>query len=241
MNSLPEINNLVSRVESAKTKFEAAYARYHGQQTLINNLLETRQKMEQEAAGASDGWLKALIGATGLQTEETGKLTLMAGMAKENLARITPAIDEAREELLTLCYEAAKAGTEYRTLYDSLCTMVIKPTCIRLLEDIRPVLEILSGLIALSPVPEYEINNMLGDLLLDIKKQDNKPVAMECINQAMTDTNNSLYSWPGAFPSEVGYVLRRSPSPAQMALARNNPEKMKALVSGAENCKGFGG
>lgn len=241
MNSLPEINNLVSRVASAKTKFEAAYTRYHEQQTLINNLLETRQKMEQEAAGASDGWLKALIGATGIQTEETGKLTLMAGMAKENLSRITPAIDEAREKQLMLCYEAAEAGNEYTTLHYSLCLMVIKPACIRLLEDIRPVLEILHGLISLSPMMDYEMDNMLSDLLRDIKKQDNKSVAMECINQAMEDTNNSLYSWPGVFPSEVGYVLRRSPSSAQMALARNNPEKMKALVSGAENCKGFGG
>lgn len=241
MNASPDINSLVSCTTSAKEKFEAGYARYHEQQTLINNLLETRQKMEQEAAGASDDWLKSLIGSAGLQTEDTGKLTLMAGMAKENLSRIIPAIDEAREKLLTLCYEAAEAGTEFRKFHDNLCRMVIKPACTRMLEDIRPVLEILSGLIALSPVPEYEIDNIIGDLLRTIKKQDNKHAAMEYINQSMPDANNSLYLWPGTFPSEVGYILRRSPSPAQMALARNNPEKMKALVNGSENCKGFGG
>jgi hypothetical protein len=35
-------------------------------------------------------------------------------------------------------------------------------------------------------------------------------------------------------------IMRRSPSGAQMAMARNDPEKMRALADGREPCKGMG-
>lgn len=47
--------------------------------------------------------------------------------------------------------------------------------------------------------------------------------------------------YPGNIPPEVATVIHRSPSPAQMAVARNAPQKKKALAEGIEKCKGFEG
>ncbi|ECW2476997.1 hypothetical protein DOW47_27250 [Salmonella enterica subsp. enterica serovar Florida] len=235
-----DIKEISVRYTDARKKFEEVYGKYCEQEKFINNMTLTRQELEKEVDSLSENWLESLVSAAGIQTEETGKISVMAGIAKENLERITPAIDEARLKLLDLCYEAATAGVDYRAKHNELAKAVINPLRTELIKEIQNKVELLHGLNLLSSFPAYETDNDLSEVIKNIETGNSKAVALEYI-QKSTDDNDMPGLYPGSVPSEIAIVMRRSPSPAQMAVARNIPQKKKALAEGGEKCKGFEG
>ncbi|EAO1751821.1 hypothetical protein DQ811_23055 [Salmonella enterica subsp. diarizonae] len=240
MTQLLDIKEISARYTAAREKFEDIYGQYHEQEKLVNNMLITREQLEEESSSLSENWLNTLIGAAGIQTEETGKISVMAGMAKENLDRIIPAIEEARLKLLDLCYESASAGVDYKGKHNALSEAVINPLREDLINEIQDKVTLLHGLNLLSSLPAYETESVLSEVVTKVKKSNSKPDALEYLHKA-ADDNETLKLYPGNIPPEVATVIHLSPSPAQMAVARNAPQKKKALAEGIEKCKGFEG
>ncbi|EBH8906793.1 hypothetical protein ACE2PB_000440 [Salmonella enterica] len=236
-----DIKEISARYTDARKKFEEVYGKYCEQEKFINNMTMTRLELEKEVGSLSENWLESLVSAAGVQTEETGKISVMAGIAKENLERITPAIDEARLKLLDLCYEAATAGVDYRAKHNELAKAAINPLRTELIKEIQNKVELLHGLNLLSSFPAYETDNALSEVIKNIETDNSKAAALEYIRKATDDNNNTLELYPGYVPSEIAIVMQRSPSPAQMAVAKNIPQKKKALAEGGEKCKGFEG
>ncbi|EEA3736343.1 hypothetical protein J5047_000364 [Salmonella enterica] len=235
------IKEISARYTDARKKFEEVYGQYREQEELIGNMLITREQLEEEVNNLSENWLNALIGAAGVQTEETGKISVMAGMSKDNLERIIPVIDSERLKLLDLCYEAAAAGADYKAKHNDLAKAVINPLREDLIKEIQNKAELLHGLNLLSSFPAYETDNALSEVIKNIETDNSKAAALEYIRKATDDNNNTLELYPGYVPSEIAIVMQRSPSPAQMAVAKNIPQKKKALAEGGEKCKGFEG
>lgn len=242
MSQPADIHEIAARYTAAKNRFNEIYMQYCEQDTLIKNMTETRKQLEEDANNLSKSWLDNLISASGVQTEETGKISVMAGIAKENLDRIIPAMDEARLKLLDLCYEAASAGVDYRSKYNALAEAVINPLRADLIKEIQGKVKLLHGLNLLSALPVYETENVLSEMVTEVKKHNSRPDALEYVHKAIENNNNELLNlYPDTFPAEVSMVIQRSPSPAQMAVALNSPQKRKALADGLEKCKGFEG
>ncbi|MCP6269507.1 hypothetical protein NL475_25915, partial [Klebsiella pneumoniae] len=117
---------------------------------------------------------------------------------------------------------------------------VIEPECQVLLSSLRPALEIAWGLHSMTQGMDYEFDNMLKDVLNDVKKSANSHPAEQHIQAASGDTETPLSLFPGPIPSVMKEIIRWSPSAAQMAMARTSPQKMQALADGREPCKGLG-
>lgn len=242
MDNLQDIDTLKADHASAKESFVNALFAYHNQEALVNNLIDTKKTMEATASGTSEQWLKSLVDAGGVQTEETERFSLMAGMAKENLERITPAISKAKEERLTLLYKAAEAANAYKAIHRRLCAHVVTETGKSLLSNVANTFVILRGLIDMSPMPEYEFVNLVSWMLGEVKKKDCKKEAMNYIEAANScDAPHPLGNFPISLSPDVDSILRKSPSATQMILARRDKNKMEALISGKEECRGFGG
>lgn len=240
MKMTPELTRLAENVATLRREFDAVNDLLKEKQETVKNLLDTRKKLEEETSRQSEGWEQSLLASGGIESEDSDRATLLASLAKDKLGRISPLIDAARAEVLTLRYNAAEKARHYDFAWRELCAALIQPECEALLTHLRDSLAIAHGLFALSPLPPHEFDNLLGTLVRDITRENDLTPAREYLAAAAEDSENALHLWPGSFPENMRNVMRRSPSGGQMALARNDPEKMRALADGREPCKGMG-
>lgn len=240
MKMTPELTLLAENAATVRLEFDEAYGLLKAKQATVQNLLDTRQKLEEEAGRQSDGWEQSLLASGGVESEDSDKATLLASLAKEKLGRISPLIDAARVEVLKLRYDAADKARRYDFAWRELSTALIQPECEALLNSLRDSLVIVRGLFALSPLPAHDFDNLLGSLVRDITRENNLTPARDYLAAVADDSENALHLWPGSYPENMRNIMRRSPSGAQMAMARNDQEKMRALADGREPCKGMG-
>ena len=233
------ITELAGNIEEKHNIFEEKHVILVEKQTTLKNLLSTRKSLESEAHHQSDEWERNLLAAGGVETEASDTTTFLSGMAMQKLERINPLIEKAQAEVIISRFDAGKAALEYINQHKELRSLVIEPECRALLGGLRPVLEIAWGLHCMTQGMDYEFDNMLKDVLNDVKKGGNSHPAEEYIQAAVGDAETPLSLFPGPVPFVMKEVIRRSPSAAQMAMARTSPPKMQALADGREPCKGL--
>ncbi|WP_441546295.1 hypothetical protein [Citrobacter freundii] len=230
---------LAENIEEKHKAFEEKRAILVEKQTTLKNLLATRESLKEEAHHQSDEWERNLLASGGVETEASDTTTFLSGMAMQKLERINPLIEKAQAEVISARFDAGKAALEYINQHKELRALVIEPECRALLGGLRPVLEIAWGLHCMTQGMEYEFDNMLKDVLNDVKKSDNSHPAEQHLQAVSGDAETPLSLFPGPVPSVMKEVIRRSPSAAQMAMARTSPQKMQALADGREPCKGL--
>ena len=231
-----KITALAENIDEKRAYFEGCYAVLAEKQTTLKNLLATRESLKEEAHHQSDEWDLA---SGGVETEASDTTTFLSGMAMQKLERINPLIEKAQAEVITARFDAGQAALEYINQHKELRALVIEPECRALLGSLRPLLEIAWGLHCMTQGMDYEFDNMLKDVLNDVKKSDNSHPAEQHLQSASGDAETPLSLFPGPVPSVMKEVIRRSPSAAQMAMARTSPQKMQALADGREPCKGL--
>ncbi|EIY5382294.1 TPA: hypothetical protein R4Z70_002979 [Klebsiella variicola subsp. variicola] len=234
-----KITALAENIDEKRAYFEGCYAVLAEKQTTLKNLLATRESLKEEAHHQSDEWERNLLASGGVETEASDTTTFLSGMAMQKLERINPLIEKAQAEVITARFDAGQAALEYINQHKELRALVIEPECRALLGSLRPLLEIAWGLHCMTQGMDYEFDNMLKDVLNDVKKSDNSHPAEQHLQSASGDAETPLSLFPGPVPSVMKEVIRRSPSAAQMAMARTSPQKMQALADGREPCKGL--
>ncbi|HDX9102724.1 TPA: hypothetical protein RQO64_002349 [Klebsiella oxytoca] len=239
MKMTPELTRLAESVTTLRREFDEANVPLKDKLDTVQNLLDTRKKLEEEAGRQSNGWEQSLLASGGVESEDSDKASLLASLAKEKLGRISPLIEAARVEALKLRYSTAEKARRYDFAWHALCSALIRPECEALINDLRESLEIVRGLLVLSRVPTHELDNLLTALMGDIARENNLNPAQEYLAMAEGDTGNPLHLWPGVFPAEASAAIRLSPSAGQMALARKDTALMQALAEGREPCKGL--
>lgn len=230
---------LAENIEEKHKAFEEKRTILVEKQTTLKNLLATRENLKEEAHHQSDEWERNLLASGGVETEASDTTTFLSGMAMQKLERINPLIEKAQAEVIIARFDAGKAALEYINQHKELRSLVIEPECRALMGSLRPVLEIAWGLHCMTQGMDYEFDNMLKDVLNDVKKSDNSHPAEQHLQAASGDAETPLSLFPGPVPSVMKEVIRRSPSAAQMAMARTSPQKMQALADGREPCKGL--
>lgn len=235
-----KISLKAENVAEKKSLFDGVYTTLIEKKTTLKNLLATRDSLKEEAHHQSDEWERNLLASGGVETETSDTTTFLSGMAMQKLERINPLIEKAQAEVITARFDAGKAALEYINQHKDLRSLIIEPECRELLAGLRPVLEIAWGLHRMMQGQEYEFDNMLNDVLNGVKKDHNLHPAEQHLQVSAGDAEAPLSLFPGPVPAVMREVLRRSPSAAQMAMARTNSQKMQALADGREMCKGLG-
>lgn len=240
MKSTPELIRMAERAQELHSKFNETNRLLIEKLETVDNLLDTRKKLDEEASKQSDDWEKSLLASGGVESEKSDKATLLGGLAQQKLERIDPLIYNARKEALMLRYKAAEEAIEYSSAWSNLCEPIIESECKRLVNSLRPTLKIINGLLGPSPLPFHTLENMVIDLIREIERNNNNAAAQEYLAEVTSDKENAMNLYPGALSEEMLNAMCSSPSGAQMALARNKEDMMRALAEGREPCKGLG-
>lgn len=240
MKSTPELIRMAERAQELHGKFDETNRLLIEKLETVENLLDTRKKLDEEAGKQSDDWEKSLLASGGVESEKSDKATLLGGLARQKLERIDPLIYSARKEALMLRCSTAEAAIEYSNAWLNLCRPLIESECKHLVNSLRPTLKIINGLLGPSPLPSDTLEYMVMNLIREIESNNNNAAAQEYLSEVTRDKENAMNLYPGAFPGEMQNAMRSSPSGAQMALARNKEDMMRALAEGREPCKGLG-
>ncbi|WP_430488382.1 hypothetical protein ACQR7C_20490 [Salmonella enterica] len=241
MNTKEVSDGIAHNFTVARKNFEAIYDEYLKQKMLVSNMIKTRKRLTEELDNLSDNWVKSLVDASGIQTEENGKLSVMMGINKENIARITPAIDNEKQKLFDICCKANEAAAQYKHEHTQLSKSILEPLRVSLKEEIKEKVKLLHGINLLMSREEYETDNDLSDVIRDIKTLPVRNIVLEYIHNIPAEGDNLLSVYPGLIPAKVNEVGRHLPSPGLIAVAKRNPQKMKELaeaLSLAAGCEG---
>ncbi|EGL4349509.1 hypothetical protein IQ454_002336 [Salmonella enterica] len=241
MNTKEISGGIAHNFTVARKNFGAIYDEYLKQKTLVSNMIKTRKKLTEELDNLSDNWLKSLVDASGIQTEENGKLSVMMGINKENIARITPAIDDEKLKLFDICCKANEAAAQYKHEHAQLSKAILEPLRTSLTEEIKEKVKLLHGINLLMSREGHETDNDLSDIVRDIKTLPVRKIALEHIHNISAEGDNLLSLYPGLIPEEVNGVGVHLPSPGLIAVAKRNPQKMKELAEALSQAKGCEG
>ena len=175
----------------------------------------------------------------GAKTETSAKLSIQAGVARENLERLRVLLDEARINLLERRYNAAEAGSAYKSIDNKLRAEIFAMTLPELINELTPTLLLIRGLCELLGQPLYNAEKKICETLKAADIAESVGMIHDRINDIESDTSNPLRYCPEKLPDSVNCAIRDAPSPVQWSAARQNPEKMRDLAEGRELCRGW--
>ncbi|EGI6771274.1 hypothetical protein IGX70_005208, partial [Escherichia coli] len=220
-------------------QFDTAMAKLSEQESLITNLEATIEQTKGELESLDRDWQNSILSALGVKTEASAKLSIQAGVARENLERLRVLHDEARIRLLECRYNAAEAGCAYESIDNKLRAEIFAKALPELINELTPVLLLIRGLCELLGQPLYNAEKKICETLKAADTAESVGMIRGRINDTESDTSSPLRYCPEKLPDSVSCAIRSAPSPVQWSAARQNPEKMRDLAEGRELCRGW--
>ena len=234
-----DITQASAEHQVCKAQFDAAMAKLSEQESLITNLEATIEQTKGELESLDRDWQNSILSALGVKTEASAKLSIQAGVARENLERLRVLHDEARIRLLECRYNAAEAGCAYESIDNKLRAEIFAKALPELINELTPVLLLVRGLCELLGQPLYNAEKKICETLKAADTAESVGMIRGRINDTESDTSSPLRYCPEKLPDSVSCAIRSAPSPVQWSAARQNPEKMRDLAEGRELCRGW--
>ncbi|EEZ6813404.1 hypothetical protein ACVSH5_001941 [Escherichia coli] len=234
-----DITQASAEHQVCKAQFDAARAKLSEQESLITNLEATIEQTKGELESLDRDWQNSILSALGVKTEASAKLSIQAGVARENLERLRVLHDEARIRLLECRYNAAEAGCAYESIDNKLRAEIFAKALPELINELTPVLLLIRGLCELLGQPLYNAEKKICETLKAADTAESVGMIRGRINDTESDTSSPLRYCPEKLPDSVSCAIRSAPSPVQWSAARQNPEKMRDLAEGRELCRGW--
>ncbi|EEW1945029.1 hypothetical protein KP449_001874 [Escherichia coli] len=234
-----DITQASAEHQVCKAQFDTARAKLSEQESLVTNLEATIEQTKGELESLDRDWQNSILSALGVKTEASAKLSIQAGVARENLERLRVLHDEARIRLLECRYNAAEAGCAYESIDNKLRAEIFAKALPELINELTPVLLLIRGLCELLGQPLYNAEKKICETLKAADTAESVGMIRGRINDIESDTSSPLRYCPEKLPDSVSCAIRSAPSPVQWSAARQNPEKMRDLAEGRELCRGW--